>query len=202
MKSCKDMVTEFHKLNGAVINAPDSGPEVAVLRCRLIHEEFAETFAALHEQNVVEAADGLADLLYVVYGAAVSYGTQCHDSFEEPLGQSAKSFDRVDVLRFGRMIVPRIQRACVAIDCSPADRKDALYDLAQALCGIGARTWGFPMRELFNEVHRSNMTKTFAGAKNTTGGKYPAGAKAKGPTYSAPDISGVLSRGTTTFQNA
>jgi predicted HAD superfamily Cof-like phosphohydrolase len=45
------------------------------------------------------------------------------------------------------------------------------------------------VRELFEEVHRSNLTKTFA--KNTTGGKYGA-IKPKGPGYKAPDIAGVL----------
>jgi predicted HAD superfamily Cof-like phosphohydrolase len=188
------MVTKFHELNGAVINKPDSGPEVAVLRIRLIIEEYAETIAALHGNDVVETADGLADLLYVIYGAAVSYGVRCQDVFERPITAPAESFDREDVLRFCRRITPRVQRACVAIDCSHADRAEALATLAEELCAIGARVWGLPMRELFEEVHRSNMTKTFAGAKAATGGKYPAGVKAKGPGYEPPDIAGVLVR--------
>ena len=103
MSTCKQMVAEFHKLNGAVIDGCNNGPEVAVLRTRLILEEFAETYAALHENNVVEAADGLADLLYVVVGAAVTYGAKCDDVFDIPLGQPATSFERDDVLRFGRL---------------------------------------------------------------------------------------------------
>ena len=55
--TCKEMVTEFHKLNGSVINGKNNGPEVAVLRTRLIIEEFAETYAALHENNVVEVLE-------------------------------------------------------------------------------------------------------------------------------------------------
>ena len=190
-KTCKEMVTEFHKLNGAVIDRPDAGPEVAVLRVRLILEEFAETYAALHENNVVEVADGLTDLLYVVYGAAVSYGVSCQDQFTEPLGQPATVFDREEVLRFCRMTLSRVRRACTAVDCSPADRAGALSDLAAEICTVGARMWGFPMRALFEEVHRSNMTKTFA--PNHSGGKYGA-VKPKGPGYQPPDIAGVLTR--------
>ena len=47
------------------------------------------------------------------------------------------------------------------------------------------------MRELFEEVHRSNLTKTFAPAQNTPGGKYGA-VNPKGPGYRPPNIQGVL----------
>jgi predicted HAD superfamily Cof-like phosphohydrolase len=183
------MVQQFHEANGAVINGINNGPEVAVLRTRLILEELAETYAALHENDVIEAADGLADLLYVIYGAAVSYGVPCSDIDEEPLGAPTLTFNRQEILRFGRMALPRLQRVVNALAIVPGDCGPALEDLAEMVWAYAARTWGFPVRELFEEVHRSNMTKTFA--KNTTGGKYGA-VKPKGPSYSAPDIAGVL----------
>jgi predicted HAD superfamily Cof-like phosphohydrolase len=183
------MVAEFHLANGAVINGNDNGPEVAVLRTRLIVEELAETYAALHENNVIEAADGLTDLLYVIYGAAVSYGVKCPDGTEAPLGVVATAFSRDDVLRFGRMALPRLQRVAISLAVVPGDCGPALVDLAEFIWHFGARVCSFPMQALFDEVHRSNMTKTFA--KNTKGGKYGA-VKAKGPTYSPPDIKGVL----------
>jgi len=189
MSTCKQMVAEFHKLNGAVINGRDNGPEVATLRLRLIFEEHAETLAALHEDNVVETADGLADLLYVIYGTAVSYGAKCRDMFSDPLGQPATKFERGDVLRFLRLTMPRLQRVVSALTMVPDDCGPTLEDLATIVCDAGARTWGFPMHELFAEVHRSNMTKSFA--KNTAGGKY-GHINPKGPGYSAPDIAGIL----------
>jgi NTP pyrophosphatase (non-canonical NTP hydrolase) len=187
--TCKQMVAEFHKLNGSVINGFNNGPEVAVLRTRLILEEFAETYAALHENNVVEAADGLADLLYVVVGTAVSYGVPCPDAFEDPQGQPALEFERNDIVRFARLMLPRLQRTYLAITLTPAYCGAALTDLAAEICATGSRTWGFPMKELFAEVHRSNMTKTFA--SNTSGGKYGA-VSPRGPGYTPPDIIGVL----------
>lgn len=54
------------------------GQEIAELRVRLIQEELDEL--ASHTQgeretvNLTAVADDLADLLYVVYGAAVAYG--------------------------------------------------------------------------------------------------------------------------------
>jgi predicted HAD superfamily Cof-like phosphohydrolase len=189
MKTCKEMVQEFHESNGAVINGSNNGPEVAVLRLRLILEEWAETLAALHENDVVEAADGLTDLLYVIYGTAVSYGVKCSDAFTDPLGRPAMEFERADVLRFVRLTLPRLQRGVLALTMVPDDCGAALEDLATCVCDAGARIWGFPMQELFTEVHRSNMTKTFA--KNTTGGKYGA-VKPKGPGYEPPNIAGIL----------
>jgi predicted HAD superfamily Cof-like phosphohydrolase len=189
MQTCKEMVQEFHKSNGAVINGSKNGSEVAVLRLRLILEEWAETLAALHENDVVEVADGLTDLLYVIYGTAVSYGVKCRDAFTDPLGRPATEFERADVLRFIRLTMPRLQRVVMSLTMIPDDCGAALEDLAACICDTGARTWGLPMQELFIEVHHSNMTKTFA--KNTTGGKYGA-VKPKGPGYEPPDIAGIL----------
>lgn len=187
--TCKDMVAEFHKLNGSVINGKNNGPEVAVLRARLIVEEFAETYAALHENDVVEAADGLADLLYVIYGTAVSYGLACPDVCEPPLGRPAEAFDRGDVLRFGQMTLPRLQRVYMALIFTPYDAGPAVFDLAEEIWMAGTRTWGFPMDKLFAEVHRSNMTKTFS--PTTSGDKYGP-INSKGPGYIPPNIGGVL----------
>ena len=140
--TCKDMVQQFHEANGAVINGTANGPEVAVLRTRLILEEFAETYSALHENDVIEVADGLADLLYVIYGAAVSYGVKCHDADEEPLGAPATTFNRQEVLRFGRMALPRLQRVANALAIVPGDCGPALEDLAEMIWAYAARTWG------------------------------------------------------------
>lgn len=190
--TCKEMVTEFHKLNGSVINSKKNGLEVAVLRSRLMVEEFAETLAALHQNDVLEVADGLADLLYVIYGTAVSYGALCDDVFVQTRRAPVTSFSRAAVLSFVNTMLPRLWFACSLLGADHSkDLGPALQVLAAETCIWGA-AWGLPMQELFAEVQRSNMTKTFAGAQNTTGGKYPAGVKAKGPDYQAPDIKGVL----------
>jgi predicted HAD superfamily Cof-like phosphohydrolase len=186
------MVAEFHKLNGSVIDGKKNGLEVAVLRSRLMVEEFSETLAALHQNDVLEVADGLADFLYVIYGTAVSYGVPCEDVFVSTKCAPVTSFSRAAALSFINTTLPRLWFACSLLDAGQSkDLGPALQALAAETCTWGA-AWGLPMQKLFIEVQRSNMTKTFASAKNTTGGKYPAGVKAKGPDYKAPDIKGVL----------
>lgn len=45
-----------------------------VFRLKLIHEELTELETALNEQNLVEAADALVDLVYVLLGGALQLG--------------------------------------------------------------------------------------------------------------------------------
>lgn len=194
-KTCKEMVTEFHRANGAVIAGKDLRLEVAVLRMRLIVEEFAETCIALHTGNVIEAADGLVDLLYVIYGAAVTYDVECQDctsmSGKTPINGT---FNPSAVLRFMCTMLLLLRRTCDAIAVAPLACGPELSRLMAEVCTFGVYDLGFPMRELFEEVHRSNMTKTFSPQTNTAGGKYGAGSNPKGPNYRPPDISGILFR--------
>ena len=70
-----DMVKEFHTVNGQPIGFEPRGfidDETQVLRLRLINEELEELEEAMGEQNVVEIADALADLVYVIYGTAIT----------------------------------------------------------------------------------------------------------------------------------
>lgn len=56
---------------------------VSELRYNLIDEELQELRQALDEKNLVEVADALTDLLYVVYGAGHSFGINLDNCFEE-----------------------------------------------------------------------------------------------------------------------
>jgi predicted HAD superfamily Cof-like phosphohydrolase len=195
------MVTEFHRLNGAVINGKNNGLNVAVLRARLMMEELAETVIALHKNDVAEAADGLADLLYVIYGTAASYGVPCGDAFMEPKHTPVAMFSRAAVLSFVVTTLPRLWFACSLLEePTGEDLGPALRALAGEVCAFAA-AWGLPMRELFEEVHRSNLTKTFAPAAIAPGDKYGV-INSKGPGYRPPDIVGVLNQARRAFIQA
>jgi predicted HAD superfamily Cof-like phosphohydrolase len=56
---------------------------VQALRVNLIHEELGELIDAIDAHDMVEVADALADLLYVVYGAGVAFGINLNDVFAE-----------------------------------------------------------------------------------------------------------------------
>jgi len=79
------MVTEFHLTFDILIGATPTAPDEATrsLRIRLIQEEFDELQAALGQQDLAAVAKELADLLYVVYGTAVSCGIDLEPVFRE-----------------------------------------------------------------------------------------------------------------------
>jgi predicted HAD superfamily Cof-like phosphohydrolase len=82
-----EKVKEFHR----VFRQPHYDKPIIPLRARqllrenLIEEELLELQEATMKEpiNIVDVADALGDLLYVVYGAAVEYGIPLDAVFEE-----------------------------------------------------------------------------------------------------------------------
>jgi len=79
------LVKEFHKQFGLAISDEPYIPETNTvdLRLDLIREEFNELRAAMKDKDLVATADALGDLLYVVYGTAVSCGLDMRPIFKE-----------------------------------------------------------------------------------------------------------------------
>lgn len=78
MSKIADQVREFHETFGCDI-APEGyvgfgSDKLRNLRAALLQEEFEEYLAAGVEYDIVEAADALADMVYVIFGTALSYG--------------------------------------------------------------------------------------------------------------------------------
>lgn len=78
-------VEEFHKAFNIFIAPAPGLPSVETrdLRIDLITEELNELEDAFKANDLVETADAIADLLYVVYGTAVSCGIDIRPVFEE-----------------------------------------------------------------------------------------------------------------------
>ena len=53
------------------------------LRIDLIKEELAELTEAMQDENLLEVADALTDILYVTYGAGHAFGIDLDKCFEE-----------------------------------------------------------------------------------------------------------------------
>lgn len=102
-----ELVREFHRkheLYGAYetnIHVPPD--DVVVLRLRLMLEELAELGTALHEKNLIEIADALADLLYVVHGTALACGIPIDAVFAE-VHRANMTKPRLDAHRKGGKI--------------------------------------------------------------------------------------------------
>jgi len=78
-------VRDFHKKFGIKAGAIGHIPPVdrVLLRTRLMVEELGELVEAMQKQDYVNAAKECADLLYVVYGAAVEFGFPIDEVFHE-----------------------------------------------------------------------------------------------------------------------
>jgi predicted HAD superfamily Cof-like phosphohydrolase len=103
-----DKVRQFHKdfghtLDKELESVSDSGFERAALRLRLIREEAAEVEDELFSNDKKKLAKELADLLYVVYGTAATYGihidevfNRVHESNMSKLGTDGRPVYRND----------------------------------------------------------------------------------------------------------
>ena len=60
-----------------------SDDKINTLRISLINEELEELKAAINNNDVVEVADALTDILYVTYGAGHSFGIDLDKCFNE-----------------------------------------------------------------------------------------------------------------------
>ena len=85
MNDAQRMVQEFHEQFDIHVSPTPSIPDepTQTLRKRLIQEEFEELQEALQEKDLPSIAKELADLLYVVYGTAVSLGIDMEPVFQE-----------------------------------------------------------------------------------------------------------------------
>jgi len=77
--------------------------ETRSLRVELIQEELEELQNGLDSRDIVEVADALTDLLYVVYGAGHAFGidldecfAEVHESNMSKLGENGRPIYRED----------------------------------------------------------------------------------------------------------
>ena len=78
-------VKAFHQAFGQRVAEKPELPDTSerTLRMKLLAEEMYEYTIAENENDLVEIADALADIIYIACGTAVSYGIPLDDVFEE-----------------------------------------------------------------------------------------------------------------------
>jgi len=106
-----ELVEDFMEAMGQEVNAVPTWPEDDIQRLRLdlIEEELDELHYAIDNKDMVEIADALGDLLYVVYGAGHAFGIDLDECFKEihasnmsKLGPDGKPIKRED----GKVLKP------------------------------------------------------------------------------------------------
>lgn len=88
MKSKIEAVKEFHKaFKIGYLESPeaDLGAEKNMLRYKLMREENEEYLDAANDGDLVEVADALGDMLYILCGTIIEHGLQhkIEEVFEE-----------------------------------------------------------------------------------------------------------------------
>ncbi|MBO6470503.1 MAG: nucleoside triphosphate pyrophosphohydrolase family protein [Pelagibacteraceae bacterium] len=80
-----DDVKNFMNIYEQEVKTKPSFPseKIVQLRYDLIKEELDELSVAINDKDIVEVADALTDLLYVVYGAGHSFGIDLDKCFAE-----------------------------------------------------------------------------------------------------------------------
>ena len=82
-----EKIVEFHKAFGLDYNETHQkncfdNKKLIKLRLDLIQEEFDELKEAIKERDFTEVRDALGDILYVVYGAAASFGIHSDKDYD------------------------------------------------------------------------------------------------------------------------
>ena len=71
-----------------------SGEKINSLRISLISEELEELKKAISDNNIVEIADALTDILYVTYGAGHAFGINLDKCFNEVQESNMSKLDQ------------------------------------------------------------------------------------------------------------
>lgn len=123
MKEKIDAVAEFHrafKLNMNDTPVANIGDDRNLLRYKLMREENEEYLEAANNDDLVEVADALGDMLYILCGTIIEHGMQhkIDEVFEEiqrsnmsKLGEDGKPIYREDgkVLKGPNYFKPNIE---------------------------------------------------------------------------------------------
>lgn len=186
-------VKEFHRVFGQNISEHPNLPVQSErdLRRRLLEEEVNEFCKAYHENDMVEMADGLADICYIIAGTCVSYGICPESVYQSPYEDVIDQMTLFYNLKLHDIVIQdffRYEKAEQDHDL-PAI-KDTLMTLMASVFGIALHL-GIPLNAVFDEVHTNNMSKVGADGKP----KYRGDGKLLKPDgWLPPDIKGVLER--------
>ena len=100
-----ELVGDFMEAFGQKVEVDPTWPDFNTreLRLELIQEELDELAQAVDDRDMIQIADALTDLLYVVYGAGHAFGIDLDECFQEvhssnmsKLGPNGKPIHRED----------------------------------------------------------------------------------------------------------
>lgn len=171
-------VEDFHKAFDHPVRSTDKKELVThsdyQLRKRLVVEEANEALEAIAQADLVELADGCADTIYVLAGSVLHLARR----------QDANLDHAAQLL-----LIEGIERFTNAMEMPEKFNVDTAISFLEIVIRGVANTYDIPLDKVFDEVHRSNMTKLHpdGSVKKDEGGKV-----IKPKSYSPANIEGIL----------
>lgn len=155
-------VLAFHQFFGLPWNSQPANISEArrSLRRSLIAEENAELWQAVARFDMIETADGIADLLYVTLGTRVEFGFPLLAPLRLLPAQKIAFPDAKAILAYKLAFTRPLSRLARALSGPTMllEIDAATYEVARAALGLSA-AFGLPIFPIWNAVHASNMTK-------------------------------------------
>lgn len=163
MGHIRDCVQEFHEAFGhLVFHDPAIPPEeIIFLRRSLIREEIEETVHSMEKGSTVGIVDGVCDILYVVAGTSLCFGVPLNEP-DDIDSNGLSEFPTLSMIHTLISVGLIVDKAIV--DFHREGYKDHLslkvaLDLLTFVSIQITSSLGLEIKELFDEVHRSNMDK-------------------------------------------
>jgi predicted HAD superfamily Cof-like phosphohydrolase len=156
MNTYQQLVQDFHLAMRLPIGdyaAPKIlAPLRAQLRAELIREETTETLEAINRNDLPEIIDGLCDIQYVAYGAAVEAGIDLEGRAFTDSKSGHNWIEHSANMARASLVYDQPRREWV---------EDVRCDLRFLIrkCEVYAQLLGCDLDPFFREVHRTNMAK-------------------------------------------
>ena len=95
MEKAFKQLWEFHEVYNCARSNTVEFPDQATrdMRINILREEWEEYLLAEEEDDMVEVADALADMIYIAIGTAVSYGIPIDEIFNEVHASNMSKLD-------------------------------------------------------------------------------------------------------------
>jgi predicted HAD superfamily Cof-like phosphohydrolase len=194
-------VADFHRTFNQLIASSAQFPKSSVreLRHSLLKEEVDEFSEAYEANDIVEQADALADMLYIIAGTCVSYGICPTDHwcnkeelFESPYDHPTHTYKGITLFynkKLNAIVQEDFQNYVDAEGSNNLELvKESLLVMITTIYGIAYHLL-LPLNAIFAEVHRSNMEKALP---DGTVLRRPDGKILKSPDWTPPDIKSIL----------
>lgn len=189
------LVKEFHETYGQPVRLEPvlEVPEKA-LRFTLVEEEAEEYEEALDNDDLIEIADALADILYVAYGAAITHGLTIDGgrlAAEAPEGApTVPTFFIEDARVYLEDVKTAVAGYRLALDNNDlVGVEEALTALVKA-CYVASYAHGIDIDDVLAEVQRSNLSKLGVDGKPIY--RENDNKVLKGPNFFVPDVEKIL----------